>query len=68
MPQSITTAPCFIQSPFTILGCPTPTTSISAPAIFIDFHQIHHTQLFKLFKKTIIGLPLQAGFWFLNDK
>jgi hypothetical protein len=51
MPQSITTAPCFIQSPFTILGCPTPTTSISAPATYIDFHQIHHTQLFKLLKK-----------------
>ncbi len=31
MPQSITTAPCFIQSPFTILGCPIPTISMSAP-------------------------------------
>jgi hypothetical protein len=62
MPQSITTAPCFIQSPFTILGCPTPTTSISAPATYIDFHQIHHTQLFKLLKKNNYWLTTSGRF------
>jgi hypothetical protein len=41
IPQSITIAPGFIQSPFTMLGCPIPTTSISASAIYITFHKIN---------------------------